>query len=403
MRQPSIKIELRKVKATDKDGYLFLRVKLANTPPLLKSLGYKVPLKYWDEEKQQVKHTMPVSYDDANTPAHINDDLYQQKLHLSTAFRELSRQGKPVTKEAVQKLMRAEDIEGSFIQFFSEHVAFIGRKDKEGNTVRNKGYVDHWEGELLRIKAYAGTSLDFKDITPEWLRAYETALLKGFGDYKGIQQTTLHTKMKRLREVIKAATLHGHMKPVQIAGYNWPAWKDPERKYLTAAEVDKIADLVYNGELDDSEVLKQIAAYFVVECYAGIRFSDWARFELETIVKEEAFKVRAKKNGEPVYLYLQYWPKLRRMLHYIRDNHIRFNLAEPVANRNLKIVGAKAGISLHLTTHVGRHTCATLLGQLNYSDLEGAEILGITPDTFRKYHKYTRQGSKAAQQKHGGL
>ena len=61
------------------------------------------------------------------------------------------------------------------------------------------------------------------------------------------------------------------------------------------------------------------------------------------------------------------------------------------------------GFDLKLTTHVGRHTCATLLGEAGWNDNQIAEVLGVTPQTVAIYRKNTRQGIKNIQEKLGGL
>ena len=60
-------------------------------------------------------------------------------------------------------------------------------------------------------------------------------------------------------------------------------------------------------------------------------------------------------------------------------------------------------LGVHLTTHIGRHTCATLLMEMGYSTADVAQVLGISEQTAKTYAKATRQGLENAFRKYGGL
>lgn len=103
--------------------------------------------------------------------------------------------------------------------------------------------------EALRFK---GT---VKNKTDEmWLR-----VKKSRNDQKPLQGTTIHNRMKYLKEIIGRAIKQELIKPKQIAGYNFPVYTQPETHYLTLAQTKEIADKIYNGAYDSNKTLRLVA------------------------------------------------------------------------------------------------------------------------------------------------
>ena len=208
---------------------------------------------------------------------------------------------------------------------------------------------------------------------------------------------------KKLKQLITRAVKRGHMLPQSTAAYTWPGYTSPERLYLTLEETERIAKLVYNGTFDTDINMLKISCFFLVECYSGIRFCDWSTARVETLIAERSLKVRAKKNGEPVYLPLNTIKRLGAVLDFIESRKLVFDIPEQITNRLLKYLATEAKIPKHLTTHVGRHTCATLLVGLGYSEYDIAEVLGISVGTVKTYSKMTRKRLETAFRTIGGL
>ena len=88
---------------------------------------------------------------------------------------------------------------------------------------------------------------------------------------------------------------------------------------------------------------------------------------------------------------------------YIIENKLKFTYTEQHTNSTLKIIQGILGISTPLTTHLGRHTCATLFLETGYSIETVAEILGVTIKTVEIYAKTTRRKINSEYDKLGGL
>jgi integrase/recombinase XerD len=386
-----IKVYMHKFKASEKQGYIYIRAKIPGQKKYKpKSLGYKIPEEFWDQDNERVKK----EYKDAQE---INDKINEERVDLRNRLNSTAATGRSVTELVIKDALSSKKYSaGTFIAFFEKHIEFLQSKDQNGKPRVSEGHINHWRSEYNRIVAYAGYNLMFSDVTTEWLQAYEMDVAKSVN-----RDTTLHIKMKRIRELILKAEKMELMRTSQAAGYKIPPYVAPERNYLTLQETDMIWELLEKNKLEDP--LLTIAAFFLVECYSGIRFSDWSRFKVEKLIDHDKFKVRAKKNGEPIYLPLKYFPRLRKVLKYIKDNDLKCPWSEKTTNAELKVLANMLNLEFNLTTHNGRHTCGTLLGELGYAAKDIGEVLGISEQTAKVYLKNTRKALENAGKMYGGL
>lgn len=381
---PTVSLVLRKKYADDTMAAIRLCVYDPSTfKQIFKPTGYKVNAAHWDSEEQRVKKACP----DADL---INYKIQQVKAELQEAFKEDLRTGVTFTKEHILSRLQPPSDTGDFLTFYREHIAYLRSKKLTA------AYCNHFEIEYNRIKAYGGETLSFRDINSRFLEGYEMSVSK-------YANNTINTIFKRLKEIIDKGIVQEKIRPSVLAGYKWPNYQGNERLYLTLGQTEQIGDAIYKGDFLHDPQLNKVACFFLVECYAGIRFSDWGRFSVETLVKDRNLKVRAKKNGEPVYLPLKVFKRLGKIVGYIEKNNLTFDVPDYDTNRKLKIVAAHCGIKLHLTTHIGRHTCGTLLGEMGYSTRAIADVLGISEQTAKVYVKATKQGLNFEFSKYGGL
>jgi len=387
MKLPTVKNVLRKKFKGDKEGYLFLRVGMpGNKIPKFRSYNYKIPAAQWDEVSEVVKKP----HIDAGQ---INAEISAEKDRIADLLKSEARKGTTITSDYIDAVLNPSASHGSFLRFYDSFIELQ-------RTRHSKGYADHLLIEYNGVKRFAGNNLQFEDITSDFLERYEMSLASG---KKKIAGTTLHIKMKRLKEVIAKAVDRGHIEKKKVAGYKYPPYPEPETFYLTLEQADKIFNNLKSGIYDYDSNVRSVVAFFLVECFSGIRFSDWKRFEIEKLLHDDNLKVRAKKNGEPVYLPLRVFKRLGAIIDYISANKVAFDLEEQSTNRILKSIGHDLKLKFPLTTHVGRRTCGTMLGELGYSTRAIAEVLGITEMTAKRYVKQTRQSLNNEFEKFGGI
>lgn len=351
--------------------------------------GIKIPSKFWVNKKNGKEKEIDSKFKNADI---LNKTITKSIESADRWILNKELQNEKVTLEMVKKLLdpdRQEKISnGAFIGFYRDYLDLL-------DTKHTKGYLRHFEVEYRQLKKFAKGSLSFNEITAEWLESYEK-------DLKGMS-TTKHTKMKRLKEVINRAIDRGLIEKKAIAGYKFPGYVQPERFYLTLDQTIKISKDIYSGKYDDDLTMKKIVCYFLIECYSALRFSDWKRFTIEKLINERNLKVRTQKTGAPVYLPLDTFKRLGTIVDYVLDNKIKFDLTEQATNRLLKVLGSSMKLSFPLTTHVGRHTFGTLLGEMGYSTAKIALLMGITEKTAKVYVTQTKQGLEYEFTTYGGL
>lgn len=349
---------------------------------LIRRIPTKVYLnpKHWDDMHREIKHTYIHARTLNERLNNLHDDVKKILLPLQNH--------QPLTKEIILSELKggkSHTVANFFLQCIRR-----AKTNKPGTT-------KHKLSELNKLVEF-DKDVTFSGITVQWLEKYEAYWGKTLKN-----DTTLSITMRRFLEILRAADREGLFDMKTIARYEKPAYKNPERPYLTIAQTEKIWSLVIEGKLNHDKSLVTIACYFLVECYSGIRFSDWGKFTLETISDKEGLKVRTTKTGSPIYARLDKSPRLKAAIDHIRDNGLTFNYTGEYTNRQLKVLGGILGLSFNLTTHVGRHTAAVLMLDAGYSFEYVAEFLGVSIKTAQVYGKVTRVKLNREYDKLGGL
>jgi integrase len=390
---------MQKAFKSDNHGYIYIRVGIPGTKKYVrKSLGHKIPADHWDEDNQMVTRKNEDAF-------RINNLLAAYLKNLKKILDEEYEKGAFFTKEYIEALLDPDRSSANFIAFFENYLRKISPQ-QSNNTA---SYLRSFTTSFNTFKAFVGKSIAFSQLTTSLLEKYQASMVNmrvkvpGTKIAKPLSPNTKHLRMRHLKEVMDSAVAQGLLQAPQYYNFNWPSYIPVEKDYLVMEQTEGIWNSIVNGEYDYNTTLKEVACYFLVECYSGLRFSDWPRFTTETIIDNEALKVRARKNGQPVYLYFDQFKKLAAVVRYIQQHNIIFTQSSPSTNRMLKIIAAHQRISVKLTTHTGRHTFGTFLAVLGYTDKEIADHMGISEDVAKIYAKNTGQTSRSAQLRHGGI
>lgn len=163
----------------------------------------------------------------------------------------------------------------------------------------------------------------------------------------------------------------------------------------------------FNKAIQRDSDINQGIALMIIKKYPHVSeqwlLSDWGKFTIEQIMNKKGLKVRTTKTGADIYARVDKSPRLARVIDVIQFNNLKFDITEQYANKMLKIIGTRLNLSFKLTTHVGRHTAATLLLEMGYSYEYVAEFLGVSDQTVKIYAKVTRVKLNREYEKRGGL
>lgn len=155
-----------------------------------------------------------------------------------------------------------------------------------------------------------------------------------------------------------------------------PQRRTKKKEYLTLEEVQKLADT----PCDDWRVKHA----FLFCCFTGLRYIDVSRLKWKHIVKlsenEYQIEVIQQKTKEPVYVPLS--ENARKWLPEQgingRENYVFQFRDRSIIYDYLNKWAKAAGIEKHVTFHMSRHTCATLLLYYGADLYTVSKILGHT-------------------------
>jgi len=302
-----------------------------------------------------------------------------------------SMQGETITIETAKAFFNPKVAGVNFIKYAENIIS-----DKNPKT--KKRYLI----ELEKVKAYAGDKLNFGQITPEWLMAYYTYLTT---EIKGKKEANSHNTainaFKVIRHVFNEAKEANAIKYYPFDEWKYPQYRQPKKHYLTMEQCNKIFDKLEKNELDDP--LRIVAAFFLLECFAAIRVSDWGKFSIEKMVHENEMIFTTTKTDTPVRLPIELMPSLKRILTYIEANNLKWTYTGEFANMQLKYLGKLIKYPHPLTTHVGRHSAATLYLSKGMSKEGVAQILGVTTRIVDTYAHLTSNKIKDELTRIGGF
>lgn len=159
--------------------------------------------------------------------------------------------------------------------------------------------------------------------------------------------------IKDLKSIISKANDNGLISIDPFKGYKFPTLPQTKRNYLTPDEVSKIE--AFADEPDHNTMLHNVASWFILSCYGGLRYSDQAVWDENKMVKGDMLYFVDEKTSTPQFIPL--YPKLERAIERVRGCSPIYK--NQVCNRLLKEIAALCKINSHITTHVGRHTFST--------------------------------------------
>jgi len=265
-------------------------------------------------------------------------------------------------KESNKEKMRiAESIRAKKeLEILSSSHGLTPRFKKKANFVEyfekftnEKKSTTNYINTLNHLKKFTGGTIKFLHINEKWLDDFKAYLLKK------VSNNTANTYYTALKTVLKKAVKERiiHENPAQYT--DSIKINDVERVYLTHEELTKLS----RAKCPNDEVKRA----FLFACYTGLRFSDLNKLtwgKIQTDNGRYKLQYRQKKTGG-----FEYFPLSETANKLLKDDSNIINFPnKPVFdlpcrfyyNQILKNWTKNAGINKNLTSHVARHTFATL-------------------------------------------
>lgn len=229
-------------------------------------------------------------------------------------------------------------------------------------------------GEMISEK-YLVDDLPLSEFNGEVVRSYEVFLKTK----KDLSQNTLIRYMKALKKITNRCIANDWIQKDPFAGIKFRE-EPTEPDFLTLEELNRIYHC--NPGMKRLEVVRDM---FLMSAFTGLAFSDVSQLTVEHIVRDNAGNLWIRKQRQKTHqisnIPLLDVPKsiIEKYAGDKKANRRGTLLPVPcnqVMNRYLKEIADICKIDKHLTTHVARHTYATVCLSQGVSIENVSKMLG---------------------------
>lgn len=292
-------------------------------------------------------------------------------------------------------LKTAEEIKAKrLIELLEGKLTFAGKKAAKVNLIEwleeqrlyyydndNMNYSKTIHNLIRHLELFNAKQVTLKEVTPAFLRKF-LEYLRGDGanKYGGrLCQETIYTYFTILSILMNKAVrldLIASNPFHKLSQAEKPQRRTKKKEYLTLDEVKRMSV----AECDDWRVKYA----FLFCCFTGLRYVDVSRLKWKHIVEvgkgEYQIELVQQKTKEPVYI-----PLSANALKWLperdydgKENYIFKFRDRSIIYDYLNKWAKTAGVEKHVTFHMSRHTCATLLLYYGTDLYTVSKILGHT-------------------------
>jgi site-specific recombinase XerD len=393
---------------TNQDPALILLVYRFDRKQISMTTGITIPRKYWNANAERARETK-----DYPLYGKINALLNILEAHTQELAMEFKVAGVKPSREDFKAALLAKTGRGGDTSK-PDLLAFIRQFIEERRAInQTAGTIKVYQRALAHLEAYCAArkkQISFEGITEGWKNDFVAYL-----QTQGLADNTVGKMLEVLRSFIKEAYRRGLITEDPTAKARLSMKPKPvDNIYLNERELAALAAL----DLSQSERLDRVRDLFLIGCFTGLRFSDYAAIKPENVgmsshggKEAECLTVTAKKTKKRVTIPLQH-PTLRAILakHGNRSPKAMTNQRMNIYLKELcKLAGFDAMVEVNeyragrhekkavpkyelVSTHTARRSFATNAFK---AGIPAAEIMKFTGHedmkSFMKYLKVTTE------------
>lgn len=370
------KLIYRKDKINNGSGPIHFRVFFKGKPIYLSS-GVSIEQRFWNESEGLISKTCPNS-------KRLNNQLNSTLDELNVRLNSVLRNHPNASRKNIRSMLMAKGTNNRFFQIAESYLQEIADRKEIGT-------LDDRISKLNKFKTFVkNDELTIEDINSELLHMYKrymrNVLKNGTNTVTG-NLKTIKAVLNYARKRYKLAATFDPFDGIMLEK------EDVKRTFLTEIELNQIQTL----DLSKSPALSVYRDMFIFSAKGfGIRVSDmlllrWANFDgthlnykilktrKQNVVKASPAiqrilaNYRTEKSKADDFIF----PILDPRLDYNDEKIVDIEISRATAryNKGLKVIAKKANISKNITTHVARHTFATLLRSKGVDMLDLRDLL----------------------------
>lgn len=312
---------------------------------------------HWNSRNAQVDNH-PQAHD-------LNSMLFEFVLHLQAIELSLWKRGIPVTLSLLKDAIKKDKPVNVTFPVFAK--IYVQESDRKRSTKENLMTT-------ITVLQEFRPGIDFKDITYTFLRDFEVHLKE-----KGNSVNTIAKHLRQLRTLVNEAINQGYIPSDAYPFRKYKIKQEKGRKeFLTPDELKRLENLNVDKKL------RHVLDAFLFCCYTGLRYSDFCQLSPANFIK-----VNGKRWLH--FTSVKTGVELRLPLHLLFEGKAlavleRYDIVTDFAkigpnseaNKYLAQLAALARIRKHITYHLSRHTCATLLVHQGVPITTVQKLLGHT-------------------------
>ena len=303
------------------------------------SLKYKILPKFWDSKKGLVKSL-------EGRANYINNIIKKKINEIDNIFSKFLLEQKRLTIDSFHnEYLQISDSNGKVSKLtFNKFIE--GQISKEIN--KKLSTIKTYKTVLSRLNQYKAEIL-FDDIDYKFLVDFELWLNNLY--HLGVNGSWKYFKI--IKYFVRIAIRMELMKKNPFDHYKLKL-EESDRTFLEKSELKKLFDF---NDLTPPEL--KVKNIFLIQCYTGLRFSDVINLKWESIV-DKMIILKMEKTNQPVRIPLiEFAVELLKQNKKV-DEFVFEKISNQKFNKHLHSIEKKSKLKKSLTSHVARHTFATV-------------------------------------------
>lgn len=331
-----------------------------------------IPVDLWNQKKECSK-----GKDHAATE--LNHYINTVRAKILQIHRELEIDNKTITADIIKDSFYGRDkVQRSLLEVYAEHNekcrALIGKEYTESTVTKFDTSINRLK-EYIR-SCYHRDDMMLAELDGQFIRDFDFWLKTD----KHCQNNSALKHLKNLKKVVRIALANDWIKKDPFYGIRFKQ-EEVNVEFLSREELD----ILINKEFTIKR-LEQVRDIFVFCCFTALAFVDVQQLSCEHLIKDNngALWIRKARQKTNQMCNIPVLSIPQRILRKYEDNVecIKKGVLLPVIsnqrmNAYLKEIADVCGIAKRLTTHVARHTAATVVFLANDVSMENvSKILG---------------------------
>lgn len=315
---------------------------------------------------------LPSDFNRKKQPKELVDYMASMRKRINEILASIAASGEPLTAQTLKDYIRTGGYKSYTVEnLFDDYFNIIEKRI--GTTMTKSVYSKY---QLVRDLFYTiiNKETECTNIAPIHIRQFKAICESKY------KTSTTGGYLQKLKTVLIFGMDNGKIKINPFIGVKIDKGT-PDIQYLTQEELDYLHNLQV-----DNKALNNALQYFLFECYSGISYADIKQLSVNDIqVNNGVYFIRKKRQKTGKEFVSVLLPRARELF----DNQgFKFRT---VALQNINVylheIEKLYNFPKKITTHIGRHTYATLLVNKYRCSMEvTASALGDSLKVTQKHY-----------------